>query len=331
MKNLQEDEERVLAAVRNLVRTANTGCESALAVSEYVRATSYLSVSKLEYWERTFRHEIWLALPSRSKAFPIRRHRLLIPWLDHCSGNGHRRERALRALSEGAPNSFLFAIVLRRLNDWVPQVRTAARECFPMMAANTQPEHLLEALWSILPHLHTWGRLQADDLEVLTSLLTFDGVPSHLVSKLIKATAGPAATILGQAGRKPVLDKFLPTISEKAVQPAVRAKAYRSQLEKRIVWFEGRRWIWTDRRWCRGQYVPVLGERKIQVYRPFLETLEKAARDNSSVVRRVAGAALITQLDSIGTNAIPIAKILSSDPYPSVAERGKFALERIEA
>ena len=260
----------------------------------------------------------------------MRSRHLLLPWLDYCSGDGYQREKTLRTSREGAPNGFLFAIVLRRLNDWVPQVRAAAREYVPKMAANTKPEYILEALWAILPYLHTWGRLQVEDLEVLTSLLTVNGIPSQLGSKLIEATAGPAASILGQAGRQPVLDKFLPTISEKAIQPAVRAKEYRSQLEGRIVWFEGWEWVWTDIRWCQGQYKPVLGERKIHVYRSFLETLEQAARDNSPVVRRVAGDALIAKLDSIGAEAIPIAEILSGDPYPSVAERGKFALERLD-
>ena len=330
MTNQQAQEEQVLEAVRNLVRAIDIPRQLAPAVSAYVRATSRLSVSKLEYWERTFRHEICLESHARDKLSPIRYHRLLLPWLDYCSGDGYRRERALRASSEGAPNAFLFAIVLRRLNDWVPQVRAAAREYVPVIAANTNPEHIMAALWLILPHLPTWQRLQADDLEVLTSLLAIEGVASRLGSKLMAVTAGPAALILGQVGRQPVLDKFLPTLSEQAVQPAVRAKAYRSQLEERMVWFEGRRWVWTDIRWCQGRYEPVLGERKIQVYRPFLETLEKAARDNSPVVRRVAGEALITKLDSVGAEAIPIAEILSRDIYPSVAERGKFVLERLQ-
>lgn len=147
---IRKNEERVLEAVRNPMRAANIHCKLAPAVSEYARATSLLPISKLEYWERTFRHEIWLESHSRYKLFPILSRRLLLPWLDFCSGDGYRRERAFHASSEDAPNGFLFAIVLRRLNDWVPQVRAAAREHVPAMAANTQPKHILEALWAIL-------------------------------------------------------------------------------------------------------------------------------------------------------------------------------------
>ncbi|BDM77315.1 hypothetical protein [Acaryochloris marina] len=252
------------------------------------------------------------------------------PWLDCCSGNGYRREQALRALNEGAPNAFLCALVLRRLNDWVLQVRAAAREYIPTMAAHTQPEYLVEALWALLLSVHTWGRVQTEDLDVLMNLLSIADVPSRLVSKLIQSTTGPAARILGQVGRTPVLDPFLPILCEQAIQPAVRAKAYRSQLEGCMVWFEGRKWVWTDRRWCQGQYVPVLGERKIRVYRPFLELLAKAAQDDSPIVQRFAGDVLLAKLDDLGGDACPIATRLSTDAYPSVAERGVFAVKRIE-
>ena len=331
MTNQQENKDRVLDAVRNLVHAANGHLDLGSAVSEYIRATSFLSVAKLEDWERAFRYEIYVEPHSSSKLFTLRDRRLPIPWLDLCHGDGYLREKALRSLREGAPNGFLLAMVLRRLNDWVPQVRAAAREHVPQMAANTKPEHILETLWATLPHLHTWGRLQDEELEVLINLQAVDGVPSHLASKLVEATAGPAASILGQAGRKPVLDSFLPIISEKAVQPAVRAKAYLSQLEVRMVWFESRKRVWTDIRWCEGRYEPVLGERAIKVGQSFLETLKKAARDNSPVVRRVAGNALIAKLDTLGTEALPIAEILSKDSYPSVVERGKFALARLKA
>ena len=334
MTDPQENEELVLAAVRNLVRAAARNQRLAPAIAEYVKATTHLPITKLEYWERAFRREICLESHTHQTLTStfrwMRSRRLLFPWLECCNSDGYRRERALRAGSAGAPNGFLFAMVLRRLNDWVPQVRAAACEQVPTIAANTKPEHILEALWAILPHVHTWGRLEVKELEVLTSLLGVDGVPSRLAAKLIEATAGPAAAILGQAGRQPVLDTFLPIISKKAVQPAVRAKAYRSQLEEHMVWLEGRQWVWTDVRYCQGRYEPVLGERKIRVYQALLKTLEDAARDNSPIVRRVAGDALIAKRDSIGADAVPIAAILASDPYPSVAERGKFVLQRVK-
>lgn len=330
MNTQKKHEEQVLESARNLIHNADVQRKLVPAVQEYVRATSRLPVSKLEYWERAFRHEIGMALYSRFRLSSMRNRSVLLPWLDYCNGNGYQREKALRT-SESAPNGFLFALALRRLNDWVPQVRLAAREHVPLMAVHTKTEHIVDALWAVLPHLHSWNRLQTEDLNVITSLSSVEGVPSQLRARLIEVTAGPVATILGQIGRTSVIDECLPDISKHAVQPAVRAKAYRSQLEERMVWFEGHKWIWTDIRWCKGRNEKIFGARKIQVSRSFLATLESAAKDNSPLVRRIAGDALIKKLDTLGTDAVPIAEILARDHYPSIAERGKFVLKRIES
>lgn len=63
---------------------------------------------------------------------------------------------------------------------------------------------------------------------------------------------------------------------------------------------------------------------------PFIETLKKAVNDRSPIVRRVAGDMLIREIETIGAETIELAELLSSDPSPSVAERGKYALGRIE-
>lgn len=326
----------MLRAARHLVSAANRDREVEEAIAEFAQITSLLPISGLKRWERAFQYEIWQQWRFVYRLFPyeiwrkLRSKRRLLPWLDCCDDDGYQRERALRASSEGAPNGFLFALVLRRLNDWVPQVRAAARECIPKMADQTKPEHIVEALWAIFQHLPTWGRLHSEDIDVLINLLTVDGVPQQFASKLIRSTTGPAASILGQASRKPVLDNFLSTISREAVQPAVRARAYRSLLEARVVWSEGRKCVWTDKVWGRKRYEPVLGERQIFVERSLLETLKQAARDRSPIVRRVAGDALIANLDSVGADARAIAKALSEDSSPSVAERGNFALKQLE-
>ena len=50
-------------------------------------------------------------------------------WYDLLSGDGFRRERFLLEVNEGAPSAFLLAMFLRRLNDWVPQVRILWARC----------------------------------------------------------------------------------------------------------------------------------------------------------------------------------------------------------
>lgn len=332
-KNWQGYNSSISVAVRDLLQAAEAGHQIVSAFSEFDQVTSQLSVSRLDYWERVIRSEVWTS-PQRSRGFPLnlfqsRRERPLIPWVDCCNSNGYQRERALRAMKDGAPNSFLFAILLRRLNDWVPEVRTAARECISVVVKRTELEHVLEALWGVLPHLDTWGRLQTKDKEVIVDILGYQAIPRWLSEKIITAPIGPAPAVLRQVGRQPAFDRFLTDISTKAVQPAVRAKAYKSQLDGYVAWIEGYQWMWIDKHWCKGRYMPVIEKRDIQVDRPFLKLLEAAATDRSALVRRVAGNALFIETDSLRADVVPIAKMLASDPSPSVSERGKFALKRL--
>ena len=322
----------VSVAVRNLLRAAKTHTQVASALPDFVEATSQLPISRLEYWEGVIRSESGL-LTQRSRflgltLFQARRHRSLIPWLDCCSYDGYQREKALQALGEGAPNSFLFAILLRRLNDWVPEVRAAARDRIPTIAENTHPKYILEALCGILPHINTWGRSQTESTKVLIDLLGIHDIPLRLSEKLISMTAGPAPSILGQAGRHPAVDSFLPRISKTAIQPAVRAKAYKSQLDGFATWFDGYQPVQTDRYQRKGQFKPVINKRKICIDRSFVEVLAAAANDRSPLVRRVAGNALFYEPGPLSANLLPIAKLLAKDASPSVAERGQFALKR---
>ena len=326
-----QHENDVLAAVRRFLHSGIAGREAAEAMASLVAETSRLSLTNLDAWERKIRTEL-RAIEERSS--PVRckfwkRPAHFASWLDLCSGNGFERERILRALSEGAPNGFFCALALRRLNDWVPQVRAAAREHLLQIAKRSDPEYVVDALWNTLPHWISWGRTEDADRQVLTDLTSIEEVALALKSRIVGSTSGPATAILAQAGRAPVLDQWLSEIAEAAIQPSVRAKAYRCQLEGRMVWVVGRKWTWTDIRWCKGRFEPILGERSVSIGSPFLEILRMALVDRSPMVRRVAGELLIRHLESVGADSFALAKRLASDPSPSVAERGRFALVRL--
>lgn len=97
-----------------------------------------------------------------------------------------------------------------------------------------------------------------------------------------------------------------------------------------MVWIDGRKWKWTDKQYCKGRLEPILRERTVSVESPFLETLKLAVIDRSPIVRRVAGETLIRELKLIGAESIKLAELLTSDVSPSVAERGRFALDRLK-
>lgn len=333
MTHRQDKEALVLSAVREFADQLNSGGSVIADMSSLVLATDSLSLRGIEYWERLIRWEYAAALrPITPSFWPFRKKpKRQLTWIDLSSGNGHERERTLRAIAgSSTPNSFFFVLAVRRLNDWVPQVRKAARESVPVIAENSNPEHVVEALFSILPYWSSWGRLEESDQKIFFKILAIKNVTRTLKSRLIAASNGPMATVLSQVGRTPVLDPYLSEISHTALQPAARAKAYRSQLEGRMAWFEGRKWKWTDIRYCEGHYEPIVSERALTESWPFLETLKEAAVDKSSIVRRVAGELLIRKLESLGEESMVLANLLATDPSPAVSERGKFALKKLQ-
>lgn len=297
-------------------------------ISAFVAATSQLPLKSLDDWERLIRWQIdssFYASGYKRTGAEIQQVGSL-RWLDLCHADGFRRERALRTLSVGAPNSFLFALAVRKLNDWVPQVREAAREALLSIAAASDPEVIVDVLFVTLPYWNSWGRADEKEHEVLTDIISMENVTASLKKRLICASSGPAATVFTQAGRTSVLDSFLSEIAESSVQPSMRAKAYRCLFEGKIVWSEGLEWKWIDKTFGVRRRVPVLKERILVVSRPFIETLKLAIVDRSPMVRRIAGEMLIKELENMDEEALTMATQLASDISESVAERGRFAL-----
>jgi hypothetical protein len=325
-------EPEVIGAVRALLEAGASGRSVAEAMAAVVAATSSLPLANLDEWERKLRTELWHAdgrppfpgwkLPNRPERFAS--------WLDLCSGDGFRRERILRSLSDRAPNAFFLALALRRLNDWVPEVRSAARDRLPHLSARSAPEHVVDALWYTFAYWSSWGRAGDADQQVLIGLMSIGNVAAALKLRIRQATAGPASHVLSQAGRGSTLDESLPELAGTAIQPSVRAKAYRSLFEERVVWTVGRRWVWTQLQWCKGRFEPVLAERQLPKTEHISELLKAALNDRSPRVRRVAAEFLISHPDLFDSDARGIAVRLAADSNATVAERGRYLLKILE-
>jgi len=331
MPQKREHEDEVLSAVRQFARSVNVSRKVVADMSLLVDVTSRLSLKNLDVWERIIRWEFLNSLEvSKSPKWKVwAQPTPFLTWIDLCSGDGFKREKTLRSLSGAAPNSFFFAIAVRRLNDWVPQVREAARDKLLEIAKNSDPENVVDVLCATLPHWNSWGRMDDKDKQILLDITSIENVVLTLKSRFISSTSGPMSSILAQAGRTDKLDRYLNEIAKNAIQPSVRAKTYRCLLERKMTWFAGRKWTWTDKQYCKGRLEPILCERNLSVESPFIETLNLAARDRSPMVRRVAGEMLIRELKSIGAESIKIAELLASDPSSTVAERGRFVLDRL--
>nr|WP_211214922.1 hypothetical protein [Microbulbifer variabilis] len=326
-------EEKVISAVKDFANSINSGSKVVADMSALVDVTSQLSLSSFDYWERFIRSEFSSALrestPSKWKLWS--KPKELITWLDLISWDGYKREKALRALSGGAPNTFFFSLAVRRLNDWVPQVREAAREKLPEIAKLTDAKYVVEALCIALSNWNSWGRIKEEDKQILLQIICKKDIAESLRRKLISSASGPMPSLFSQLGRTLILDENLEEIARLAVQPSVRAKAYRSLFEGRIVWMEGRKWEWTDIRYCEGRVRPIVGERKLDIKIPILDFLELSSDDRSSIVRRVSAEILIRELGKIeAVIAKELANKFASDKSHPVSERGKFAKRKLE-
>ncbi len=325
-------EREVISAVRDFVGSLRLKSRIVADLSSVIDATSQVPLSKFDYWEGLIRSTYFSALkPSTPTVWkrwfePAQ----LVTWLDVVSWDGFRREKVLRSISGPAPNSFFLALAFRRLNDWVPQVREAAREKLPLIVKASDPVVVVDALCATLSNWNSWGRIQVTEKSVLLDIVSDQSLGHAFKSKIIASTSGPVSALLAQVGRTPALDADLRKIAADAVQPAVRAKAYRSLFESRIVWLEGREWEWTDIRYCQGRYQAIVGERKLPTSAPFLELLQESANDRSSIVRRVAAEFLIRELDGLGDDALQFARHFAADESYAVSERGKFAMGKLE-
>lgn len=331
MSSTQEISDRVLAAVIEFVSSINSIGNAPPDMSSLIDLTSSLTLVNMDDWERLVRGGIYFAKnrPKPPKWMFWATPNPFPTWIDLCSGDGFKRERTLRALTGAAPNGFFFALTVRRLNDWVPEVRAAAREKLPSIAAASNPAHVASVIFSILPHWSSWGRMGALDKQVLLDILSTENIASHLKSHIISTAAGPIAELLAQAGRTHALDACLQDIASGAVQPAVRAKAYRALIQGEMVWLEGRKWEWTDIRYCKGHLRAVHGHRTLCSDVPRQDALRAAICDRSARVRSVAGDVLMREPESLGPWAAELARQLASDKHPALAARGDFLLKRL--
>lgn len=322
---------KLSAALKEFVDSTKPSSKVVADISPVLDATSELPLAKLEYWERYIRDEYDNALASgysnRWKFWESNTPRITL--LDLCSWDGYRREKALRAISEEVPNKLFLALVLRRLNDWVPQVRQAAQDALTRVLVNTEPTYVAEVICFKLSYWSSWQRIDDSNRKTLLNTLGNKEIAKQVKSKLVNSAAGPLASILSEVGRTNALDDSLEEIATSAIQPSLRAKAYRSLFEGKISWFEGRVWEWTDRRYNEGRMKPIVAERALSCRVPLLPTMLLASNDRSSIVRRVAAEILIRELDNLGSDSSILADKFAIDRSSAVAERGKFALKKL--
>lgn len=299
-------------------------------IAPLVAITDTLELKNLEFWERSIRDETTYQIrhdrPKWERWFlPDPKN----PWLGMIYADGYVRENSLRNLTTGAPNAFFLALFIRRFNDWVPQVRAAASHALPIVIQNTAPECIVQVLSMAILRWHTWEHIESSDKALLLQIISHPDRMPQLVAYLINATAGPIPTLLAQVGRSNSIDPYLNHIADNAVQPYVRAKAFRCLFEGRLFWLERREFQPARGFYGQDTFTPIIGERKITVHVPLLDLLHRAANDHSSIVRKVAAEFVIRNIETLGSDARDFATRFTADSSDNVAEQGSYILKKL--
>lgn len=213
-------------------------------------------------------------------------------WLFLFHPNGHIREAALDSIRNAPTSPFFFAVLAWRLNDWAPPVRKAAERCANRVMLQTTATVVADAALYLLDRRHAWSRW-SDEAEVLDRVFERGDVMAELATLLRHHPTGPLATSLRHALRYPAIDEHLPRLAAAAVQPPVRAVAYKCLISGKAIWPVGFDWIWVDKVYGLRKSVPKLETREIGQTRPAADLIREAVYDKSAFVRRIAADALI--------------------------------------
>jgi hypothetical protein len=238
-------------------------------------------------------------------------------------GDGYVREAALNQLKEPPPSPFALAALALRLNDWVEEVRLAARRCAVRTFPSTPADVVIASATFLLDRRVRWKRWSDTDAAIIDALVDRPEVAKGLAQRFAGPGAGPLATELRHALRRASLNPYLDALARFARTPAVRAAALDTLIRGQARWPDGFDRQWIDKRFNLSRRVVRFAERPLSESHETEPLIWRGLNDKAAAVRRVAADAVIAQRHSYeGLNAV-VATLLQ-DPRPSLRERGEF-------
>ncbi|MGC2774578.1 MAG: hypothetical protein WA418_02965 [Bradyrhizobium sp.] len=243
-------------------------------------------------------------------------------WIFLFHPNGHVREAALDTLQTPPDSAFFLSALIWRLNDWAEPVRRAAARYLQRIQLQISPQIGASSAADLLDRRHNWGRWTSE-ADLLDQIVGRPDVLPIIAGFLQRTANGALAKYLRHALRYPAIDPYLPVLAAAAIQPQVRAIAYRCLLTGHISWFAGFESRWIDKVYGIKQRVPKVESRALGDGKPATELFWHAARDRSVIVRRAAADALMATRARVPDEDRLIA-LFEQDESPSVRERGDF-------
>lgn len=142
--------------------------------------------------------------------------------------SGHVRERAVSRV-RSVPGPFALALLAHRMNDWVPQVASAARRAFDMHTPGLTVETIADCA-EYLQDFDRAGRADAEARQCVAALLARGDVVDLLRKSALGQRADTALRTFTRLVRTSALDADLPMVAVGHPHPRVRALATRAVL-----------------------------------------------------------------------------------------------------
>lgn len=242
-------------------------------------------------------------------------------------GDGFLREAALHRLSGPIQLPVVAYGLVERLNDWSPEVRSAAALAFDRCFPGSDPGILIEPVWICLLNARGWSRWAGGYDRLVAAVLSHVPLTDLVLLRLLEDRRGGTGTIFRALCRDPRFDRFLVQVATGAKLPSLRAKAVESISRGVVFWPLGTsRKVWTNKPLGLYRLEPELASRALSHPLDALLVLTEAVRDPSIVVRRIALDGIIAHRDE--SRFRPLAEsvlaTLHSDRHPSIQSRLTF-------
>lgn len=247
-----------------------------------------------------------------------------LAWLLTFHGNGYARQAALDALSSPPLCPFEFVAVVYRLNDWVPQVRDAAKRYAENQLSEANPETIAESAFFLIPQMTLFRRWDEQAASVVRESIYQQHVLCELKSKLLAQRGGKVGAVLRLLLKHPDLDSSLEKLAFTAHLPVVRAIALETLLMGRAQWLVGYRREWLNKALGISRRAPSFKSRAVHVEFELGRALSAGCADKSSTVRRVLADFLVSRRGRFTPDMARACVELKNDQNAAVRSRIDF-------
>ncbi|MEM6933787.1 MAG: hypothetical protein AAF526_09395 [Pseudomonadota bacterium] len=245
-------------------------------------------------------------------------------WLLMFHGSGYVRQAAMEALTTSPSCPFEVAAVVYRLNDWVSNVRTASTTYAREFLVTVSAEAMSESAFFLLPQMSFLSRWDDQALSVLQDSIYRTEVLDEMREQFLAPRGGKVGQSLRLILQRADFDIHLEKLALDARLPTVRAIAIETLLMGRARWFVGYRREWVNKVYGITRRVAEFETRNVEIDFGAEEILRAAARDKSSLVRRIAADFLISKREHLTAEMSEFSDVLRNDKSSAIRSRIDF-------